>query len=539
MSEQDPLEVAMAALRREYLAEAPARLLELRKDYAAVLASEPDAAASLKGRFHKLAGSGGSYGFPEVSSLARKGEQWLVEHTDDLGQAASVLSPLLEDLESAFQSAGTTMGASTSDAPRNPDFGWHALVLGAGRPLAGQLASRLEAVGFDVAVADYGSPQANPAVAPELVVVVHEGEEGADPYAQAAAWTSRRGVRPRGVVLIECTGHYDRLRAAASGIDAIFPAAVAEAELQSFAKAIARVGSPPAKVLLVEDDPAQSDAITEILTHANLRVRHCATVAEASQLLGTEYPDLILLDIRLPDGDGFTVARLARQDQRLALVPIVFLTAAVGTDPQIRAVRAGGDDFLRKPVDPTLLSLLVLNRIERGRRVREMAHRDGLTGLLNHATLMAELEHAVEAARRRKETFAFVMADIDHFKRVNDTHGHLVGDTVLVHVSKLLHRLGRSSDLLGRYGGDEFAMILLDNSAEGAAVLADRIRVAMAEEPAHGLDQVPITTRMSFGISVYPEDGETADALVEAADRALYQSKRLGRDRVMRANEPA
>jgi diguanylate cyclase (GGDEF)-like protein len=538
MSEQDPLEAAMAALRREYLAEAPARLLELRKDYAAVLACEPEAAASLKGRFHKLAGSGGSYGFPEVSALARKGEQWLVEHAEDLGQAAGVLSPLLEDLESAFQSAGTTMGASTSDAPRNPDFGWHALVLGAGRPLAGQLASRLEAVGFDVAVADFGSPQANPVVAPELVVVVHE-ERGADPYAQAAAWTSRRGVRPRGVVLIECTGHYDRLRAAASGIDAIFPAAAAEAELHSFAKAIARVGSPPAKVLLVEDDPAQSDAITEILTHANLRVRSCATVAEASQLLTTEYPDLILLDIRLPDGDGFTVARLARQDQRLALVPIVFLTAAVGTDPQIRAVRAGGDDFLRKPVDPNLLSLLVLNRIERGRRVREMAHRDGLTGLLNHATLMAELEHAVEAARRRKETFAFVMADIDHFKRVNDTHGHLVGDTVLVHVSKLLHRLGRSSDLLGRYGGDEFAMILLDNTAEGAAVLADRIRVAMAEDPAMAPDQSPIAIRMSFGISVYPEDGESADALVEAADRALYQSKRLGRDRVMRANEPA
>jgi len=538
MSEQDPLEAAMAVLRREYLAEAPARLLELRKDYAAVLAGEPEAAASLKGRLHKLAGSGGSYGFPEVSALARKGEQWLVENANDLTRAGSILSPLLEDLESAFQSAGTAIGAPTTDVARNPDFGWHALVLGAGRPLAGQLASRLEGVGFDVAVADPGSPQANPTVAPELVVVVHE-EGGPDPYALAAAWTGRRGVRPRGVVLIECTGGYDRLRAAASGIDAIFPAAVAEGELQDFAKAIARVGSPPAKVLLVEDDPAQSDAITEILTHANLSVRHCATVKEASQLLGTEYPDLILLDIRLPDGDGFTIARLARQDQRLALVPIVFLTAAVGTDPQIRAVRAGGDDFLRKPIDPTLLTLLVLNRIERGRRVREMAHRDGLTGLLNHATLMAELEHAVEAARRRKETFAFVMADIDHFKRVNDTHGHLVGDTVLVHVARLLQRLGRSSDLLGRYGGDEFAMILLDNTAEGAGVLAERIRAAMAEEPATGPDQAAISTRMSFGIAVYPEDGETADALVEAADRALYQSKRLGRDRVMRANEPA
>jgi diguanylate cyclase (GGDEF)-like protein len=167
-----------------------------------------------------------------------------------------------------------------------------------------------------------------------------------------------------------------------------------------------------------------------------------------------------------------------------------------------------------------------------------MAHRDGLTGLLNHATLMAELDHGVEAARRRKESFAFVMADLDHFKRINDTYGHLVGDTVLVHLSKLLQRLGRSSDLLARYGGDEFAMMLLNNNAEGAAVLSDRIRKMLLDEPAVAPDGKPIQIRMSFGIAVYPEDGETADALVESADRALYQSKRLGRDRVMRAGDP-
>ena len=537
MSPADPLEEALGNLRREYLAESPARLLELRKDYAAILAGERDAAASLKGRFHKLAGSGGSYGFPEISDLARRGEGWLAENLADCGRAAETIGPVIEGLESAFQRAQGSVGASHADTPRLVDFGWHALVLGASRPLAGTLAARLEAVGFDVVVADIGAPQARPVIPPELIVLVHE-EGGADPYPLAAAWTGRRGVRPRGVVLVEATATYDRLRAAASGIDAVFPAAVAEVELQNFAKAIARVGSPPAKVLLVEDDPAQAEAIDAILSQANLKVTRCATVAEASGLLGTEFPDLILLDIQLPDGEGFTIARLARQDPRLALVPIVFLTAAADTDHQIRAVRSGGDDYLRKPIDPTLLSLLALNRIERGRRVREMAHRDGLTGLLNHATLMAELEHAVEAARRRNEPFAFIMADLDHFKRINDTFGHLVGDTVLIHVARLLQRLGRSSDLLARYGGDEFAMILLDNSAEGAEILVDRIRRSLAEEPAVGPGAQPIPVRMSFGIAVYPTDGGNASALVDAADRALYQSKRLGRDRTVRAGDP-
>ncbi|MEO6066623.1 MAG: diguanylate cyclase [Gemmatimonadales bacterium] len=537
MSVIDPLEEALGNLRREYLAEAPARMLELRKDYAAVLAGEPGAANSLKGRLHKLAGSGGSYGFPEVSDLARRAEKWLGDHLGDHGEAGEIVGPLLEDLDRAFHRAGSTLSARESDPPRHVDFGWHALVLGAKRPLSGLLAARLESVGFDVVVTEVGSPQATPAIPPELVVLVHE-EGGFDPYALAAEWTSRRGVRPRGIVLIEATGSHDRIRAAASGIDAVIPVAVAEIELPSFAKAIARVGSLPAKVLLVEDDPAQADAIGTILSQANLKVTLCSTVQDASALLGNEFPDLILLDVRLPDGDGFTVARLARQDPRLALVPIVFLTAAADTEHQIRAVRAGGDDYLRKPVDPTLLTLLVLNRIERGRRVREMAHRDGLTGLLNHATLMAELDHAVEAARRRAEPFAFVMADLDHFKRINDTYGHLVGDTVLVHLARLLQRLVRSSDHLARYGGDEFAMILLNNTAEGAAILTDRIRRMLIEEPATAPDGGPIAIRMSFGISTYPEDGGTADALVEAADRALYQSKRLGRDRVVRAGDP-
>jgi diguanylate cyclase (GGDEF)-like protein len=538
MSEIDPLEEAMVALRREYLGEAPERLMELRKDYAAVLAGETGAAESLKVRLHKLVGSGGSYGFPEISEHARTAERWLIDHAGNYGTAGEVIGPLLLKLEGAFDGAERALlTGGVIDPPRHLDFGWHALIIGAGRPVAGLLAARLESVGFDVVVAEAGSPQATPQVPPELVVLVHD-EGGPDPYSLAAAWTGRRGVRPRGVVLIEGSGRYDRLRAAASGIDTVIPLSVAEAELFEYAKGLARVGSPPAKVLLVEDDPAQADAITSILSQADLSVTLSATVQGASVLLANEFPDLILLDIRLPDGDGYTVARLARQDPRLALVPIVFLTAATEADDQVRAVRAGGDDFLRKPVDPTLLTLLVLNRIERGRRVREMAHRDGLTGLLNHATLMAELDHAVEAARRRNESFAFVMADLDHFKRINDTYGHLVGDTVLVHLARMFQRLGRSSDLLARYGGDEFAMILLNNSAEGAEILTSRIRKTLLDEPASAPSGGPISIKMSFGIAVFPGDGETADALVEAADRALYQSKRLGRDRVMRAGDP-
>ena len=162
MTAHDPLEEALGGLRREYLAEAPARMLELRKEYAAILAGERDAAASLKGRLHKLAGSGGSYGFPQISEIARRGENWLTANLSDCSKAAEMIGPLLEELEATFQGAQGGLGASAIESPRLLDFGWHALILGASRPLGGTLAARLEAVGFDVIVADVGAPQARP-----------------------------------------------------------------------------------------------------------------------------------------------------------------------------------------------------------------------------------------------------------------------------------------------------------------------------------------------------------------------------------------
>ncbi|HEU4763123.1 MAG TPA: GGDEF domain-containing protein, partial [Gemmatimonadales bacterium] len=138
---------------------------------------------------------------------------------------------------------------------------------------------------------------------------------------------------------------------------------------------------------------------------------------------------------------------------------------------------------------------------------------------------------------RRSEPFAFVMIDLDHFKRVNDKHGHLAGDRLLVHVAHVLQRIGRASDLLGRYGGDEFGVLLPQNNAEGALAFAERARAALAEDPPVSPDGERLTVRLSVGVAVFPEDGTRASALVQAADRALYQAKRRGRDQVVRASD--
>lgn len=528
----DDLEQVLAALRRDYLAEAPSRIRELQKDAAALRAGEPDAVASLRTRFHRLAGSGGSYGFPEVSAIAREMEQWL-NNTPSVGPDDA------DRVDQAIGRIGEAFDRHAEPAPpagnrlRVADFSWQALVVAQAGPDRDKLVGMLESAGFDVhAREDAPLPgELPPSERPDLVVI-GPGGDGEDLLPAAANWAARRDTRPRAVVLVEASPAADRLRALATGVDAVFGTDQMAAELFSFVKLLARVGAPPASVLLVEDDIEQAQLMTTWLELSNVRVTHATTAMAAQEVLARELPDLIILDVALPEVDGFAFARMVRQDSRFTLLPVVFITARAGLAEHLEALRSGADDFLTKPVDQQLLLQVVATRIERGRRIREMAHRDGLTGLLNHSTLMVELAYAVEYAKRSKEGFAFMMVDLDHFKRINDRYGHAVGDQVLLHAAGLFHATARASDLIGRYGGEEFGLILRRASREGARVLAEKLRHALQANPARLPGGVEIPVRASFGIAVYPDDGLTAGDLAIAADAALYRAKRGGRDRV-------
>ncbi len=525
------LEAAMIELRREYVAESPARLQELRKDVAAFAAGEADAAKSLAVRFHRLAGSGGSYGFPEVSTIGREIERWLKSDPERNTESHTRLENAVHQLGLSFDKAGATL--TDAKGPVAPaDFGWTALIIGTPGPFASQLTDILRAAGYAVTLRPESEhPEIPISETPDLVIIAG-AQVQSDPYAIAAALSGRRAVRPRSIVLVDPTGSSDRIRAVAAGIDTVFSSDRVARELPTYAKTLARIGTPPSSVLLVTGKVEDSDSVRRTLEQANILVSHTADTMEARDILTRDQPDLLLLDTNLTGMDGFTLARLVRQDPRFALLPIIFLADERTLQDQIEALRAGADHFLTRPVDPTLLLQLVINRAERGRRIREMVHRDGLTGLLNHATLMAELEHAVEYARRHQEAFAFLMIDVDHFKRVNDTHGHLAGDQVLLHLARLFQSTVRASDIIGRYGGEEMGMILRRCNTEGAQILAGKLRESLVARPATTREGKEIKVRVSIGISCCPADGQTASAIVAAADQALYRAKSSGRDRV-------
>jgi diguanylate cyclase (GGDEF)-like protein len=513
----DPLNTAFLELQREYLASLPQRLEELRADLAASGEGGTAAVGALKMRLHRLAGSGGSFGFLDLSAIAREAERCLASSSGlrDL----NALAPILDRLEEAVRRADAQLAAAVTGKP--PAVVPRALLVMRPSPQRERIAQELRSAGYEVRL---GNRQDDPAATPieelpHLVVIGGEAGDG-DPSAVASAWTSNSSRRPGAVVLVETLRGVDRLRAIAAGVDAVFPAEQVEQKLPRYARTFARIGPPPSTVLLVDHDAVLAARIIPALEQANVRVSRCLPTQAVQEVLEREMPDLLLLHTRLVGSDPFALARMVKQDTRYHLLPIVFIGEETTAD-RVAALRAGSDDFLPVTTEPELLVQTVISRATRGRRVRELIHRDGLTGLLNHATLMAELESAVEYSHRHGEPLAFVLFELEGIRQLGERLGPRAGDEVLLHVATVFRSNVRASDVIGRYGWEAFGMLLRGASASGAAVLTEKLHRVLGEQPAHTTASEVVSLEVKVGSAVFPRDGTTAAELAQAADRAL------------------
>ena len=494
----------------------PERLEELRSDLAALAKGKPEAAASLKSHLHRLSGSGGSFGFLDLSAIAREAERYLA--TSPAGDAVG-LSPILDRLEEAVNQASARLadsmaGKPTAVVPR-------ALLVMRPSPQRERIAQELRGAGYEVRTGDHkDDPGGTPVEElPHLVVIGGEAGDG-DPSAVASAWTNNPGRRPGAVVLVESLRGVDRLRAIAAGVDAVFPAEQVEQKLPRYARTFARIGPPPSNVLLVDHDAVLAARIIPMLEQTNVRVSRCLPSQPIQDALEREMPDLLLLHTRLVGSDPFAVARVVRQDSRYHLLPIVFIGEDTAAN-RVTALRAGADDFLSLTAEPEIVVQTVVSRSARGRRMRELVHRDGLTGLLNHATLMSELESAVDYSQRHAEPLAFVLFELEGFRRMAERLGPRSGDEILLHVATVFRSNVRASDVIGRYGWEAFGMLLRGASASGAAVLAEKLQRVLTEQPAPTTASDAVPLQVNVGSAVFPRDGTTAAELAQVADRAL------------------
>lgn len=298
------------------------------------------------------------------------------------------------------------------------------------------------------------------------------------------------------------------------------------------------------QVLLVDDSAVYRKLIGDHLRSWGFGVTLAETGAEAWRVLEQpKTPKLVLLDWVLPDVEGIELCRSIRAAGLSGqYIYIILLTSKEGRQNMLDALEAGADDYLMKPFDGAELKARLLT----GKRIldlqeelvaaresmREAAMRDSLTGLLNHAEIFGMLERELERARRERKPLSVLLGDIDHFKKVNDSHGHLFGDEALREIARRLQSKLRPYDGVGRYGGEEFLLVLPACDLEGAMQRANELRETIANAPvvAGGVER---SITMSMGIAVSECIGvKEVEPLVSRADAALYTAKNNGRNRV-------
>jgi len=276
-----------------------------------------------------------------------------------------------------------------------------------------------------------------------------------------------------------------------------------------------------------------------ILTDLGYQVRTETDGRKVLALLREHEFDVVLLDIMMPRLSGLELISQIRE--HFSVLPLLIVTAFGSADLTVDAMRRGATDFITKPVDASLLDLRIRNSFDL-EQTRRMANTDGLTGLYNHRYLQERMKQEIERAERYERPLSVVMADLDHFKKFNDTHGHPKGDKVLIAVAQALRQVSRASDILARYGGEEFTLILPETTAQEAGLVAERARQRVAalklddKEDAGSADDA--TVSLSLGVASHTP-GASKEELIEAADAALYRAKREGRNRIsLKAGDP-
>jgi diguanylate cyclase (GGDEF)-like protein len=304
-----------------------------------------------------------------------------------------------------------------------------------------------------------------------------------------------------------------------------------------------------AQVLVVDDEDANRKLLTALLLAEGYAVRTAVDGPAALASVAADPPDLVLLDVMMPGMDGYQVAQLLKADPAAAGIPVIMVSAHSDRAARLRGLEAGAEDFLTKPVDRAELWLRVRNllrlkdlvnalaqqRAELERQVEsrtadlhQLAHYDSLTSLPNRALFHQTLERTLTLARAKGASVAVLFLDVDHFKNINDSRGHAVGDDLLHQLGDRLRHCVRVRDTVGRLGGDEFALILLlDDGASGAAAVATKVHAAL-EAPFH-LDGSDLNVSASIGIAVFPDDAGDVDLLIQSADTAMYEAKASGR----------
>jgi diguanylate cyclase (GGDEF)-like protein len=544
----DHLEKELTRMRSNFIDKLPGRLQALVEEWNALQGKDwnQDSARALHRSVHGMIGTAGSLGFSKMAKTARRLERQLVALVEGTQPpTAEVRSEVVEWFErigeDAIVQARETVDPDSFDnmaewgSPSSEDRNL-IVIIAPGGNFSQEMAEQLGRFGFELQMLTRTDELAasNEESRPAAVVMdlssVADGSAGDE-----TAFTVCDEVGDD-VPLVVVTNRSDieaRLDAARAGCKDYFVNPVDYSELLETLDRLTRSEPEPYRILIVDDEVDTAELYSAHLEAAGLKTVTVTDPMDVMSQLVEFQPDLILMDVYIPGCSGLELAAVIRQQEAFVGVPIVFLSRETDRAKQIAALASGADDFLTKPVPPEQLVPVISARAQRGRNLRRLMEKDGLTGLFRHSCSIEQLEVAVRRADRQHGRLAVAMLDVDGFEEVNEKHGRLVGDQVLKVLAQLLRQRLRISDIVGRFGGDQFVVVLPDTDGIAAVEKMDGVRRTFAAIP-HDSDRETFSVTLSCGVAEFPFS-LTSHELIAAADEALERAKRGGRNRIVRA----
>ena len=551
-SEQLTMEEKLALLRDGYAEKLGGRIAEIEGAVGALGEATPgedrlQKIGDIRALTHKMAGSGATFGFPKITTVSRAMEnacKAVLDGGDDDGLAAK-----LGEMCLALHAAA----AGPSDTPEDesleikqasqrrsydPSRKKVVIVSESFDDESEQMHLEMEHFGYDVHIIDHPDKlgaELNKGGVDALVSGISFGSDAERALETLTKLHESKEFTAPLVIYTVVDTILSRLGAVRAGAQAYLVKPVDFADLIDVLDTVTqRTETEPFRVLIIDDDESLARHTEVVLQGAGMQTQVTTDPMEVLSALDDFSPELILLDLYMPECNGQEIAAVIRQDGDYAGVPIVFLSGESDKNKQLSAMELGGDDFLTKPIRASHLISSVRIRASRFRELRSFMVRDSMTGLFNHTTTKQLLDTEIARARRATEDLSLASLDIDHFKNVNDTYGHGVGDRVIKSLARLLRQRLRGADVIGRLGGEEFAAILPETAIEEAHGVFDEIRKAFSSIVFHGDADQEFSVTISIGLAAFP-DHATATDLSDASDKALYAAKNGGRNKVMLA----
>lgn len=545
---EEEVQKQLEELQKQYVSSLPGWIREIEGAlFPEPETMDPEILKQARRLLHDLAGNARTFGFSQVG----EGAQNLLERFHNLPNG--VLFPFAHRDE--IRDMIRRMGEAASLGPSGPIFFPQIRKSSVPAPVGREDLSRkihlvvpddqlgqdisgwLDCFGFSVRVfpdlAALGKAMSDP---PDAIILDLRMEEGDSPYPVSAFLRSIPEIPP--VIAISDKGDLrSRLFAVRAGAKAYFQKPL---DVGSVVSTLDRLmpewKEETIRVLIVDDASTLLVYHRTILIEAGMIVETLKEPLRVLETMDAFRPDIVLMDLYMPECTGQELTSLIRQTEKYHGVPIVFLSTETDLALQLEAMNPGGDGFLVKPILPAHLIESIRFRVKKSRFLESMLNRDSLTGLLTHSSILASAQEAVEEARRTGEPLSFALVDIDRFRELNGRFGHLVGDLVLRNLSRfLMSRLG-PGESIGRYSGETFLVLFPRSREDDCLVRLDGIRKDFQRVRHHGSSQIEFQVTFSAGVSTfYPE--ATYGSMIDNADMALGRAKHEGRNRIFPASD--